>query len=80
MMVELRLIDNNDKYVEYSIHDHDIEHKFVSVMRVYKRNLRYIINGKELKISNKFEAHAYRQIKKMIESNSFPRVFYYGWG
>ena len=73
MMVEMILLDNNDKSVTYEVRNHDKN------ITVNKHDKSYVLESGK-KIDNQFVSSTYRVILKCLEDGKYPKSYANGWG
>lgn len=78
MMVEMILLDNNDKSVTYEVRNHDKNIKIDNIT-VNKHDKSYVLESGK-KIDNQFVSSTYRVILKCLEDGKYPKSYANGWG
>ncbi len=74
----IKLISNNKDALVYDIGDED-RNEYVNQIEVSKKDLSYRLKNNQ-KLSNSYEAGAYRAIMEAIRSNVAPEKYSDGWG
>ncbi|EEX24467.1 hypothetical protein ABZU09_06560 [Lactobacillus mulieris] len=77
LMFTIKLVSNSKDKVIYDIWNGDTK-KCINQIEVNKRNLSYRLKNNQ-KLSNSYEAGAYRAIMKAIKDDSYPEQFSNGW-